>query len=164
MYGERWRVTGRRWGGRKFLPPGSCLGVPSIGAWPADIGWAREECLLTFVDGAAWTSLFEGFCPLPLNTGFPSAQSISFSAYICRPRKWCNIVSLTLNNYIASSIGHSQLSYSSSFSSTFAFATSTYDLPGSRERRLTFDPAGATYNQKTTADLRNLRPTVFLLE
>ena len=40
---------------------------------------------------AAKTSLFDGFWPLPVNTGLPSAKSISCSAYCPIPRKQCDI-------------------------------------------------------------------------
>ena len=37
---------------------------------------------------AAKTSLFDGFWPLPVNTGLPSARSINCSPYRPTPRKW----------------------------------------------------------------------------
>ena len=39
---------------------------------------------------AAQTSLLDGFLPLPVNTGRPSARSINCSAYCPMPRKWCD--------------------------------------------------------------------------
>ena len=39
---------------------------------------------------AAETSLLDGFLPLPVNTGRPSARSINCSAYCPMPRKWCD--------------------------------------------------------------------------
>ena len=52
----------------------------------------HEHCL--FVEGEKndpcrhfWTSLFEGFCPLPVRAGRSSARSISCSAYCSIPQK-----------------------------------------------------------------------------
>ena len=39
---------------------------------------------------AAKTSLLDGFWPLPVNAGRPSARSINRSAYCPMPRKWCD--------------------------------------------------------------------------
>lgn len=38
----------------------------------------------------AKTSLLDGFWPLPVNTGRPSAKSISWLAYWRMPLEWCN--------------------------------------------------------------------------
>ena len=51
--------------------------------------WKKDPCRHLLIDAiAAKTSLFEGFWPLPVNAGRPSARSISCSAYCRTPRKW----------------------------------------------------------------------------
>ena len=51
--------------------------------------WKKDPCRHLLIEAiAAKTSLFEGFWPLPVNAGFPSARSINCSAYCPTPRKW----------------------------------------------------------------------------
>ena len=55
-------------------------------------GLKKDLCLHFFMEAIAFrTSLFVGFCPLPVNAGRSSARSINFSAYCSRPRKWCDV-------------------------------------------------------------------------
>ena len=56
------------------------VGLPAV---KNDPRWHRLIAAI-----AANTSLLEGFWPLPVNTGFPSARSISCSEYWPTPRKW----------------------------------------------------------------------------
>ena len=51
-------------------------------------GLKREPCRHFLIEAiAAKTSLFDGFWPLPVNAGCPSARSINCSAYCLVPRK-----------------------------------------------------------------------------
>ena len=52
-------------------------------------GWKNAPCRHFLIAAiAANASRFDGFCPLPVNAGRPSARSINCSAYCPRPRKW----------------------------------------------------------------------------
>ena len=52
----------------------------------------NDPCRHLLIDAiAANTSLLDGFWPLPVNAGRPSARSINCSAYFPTPRKWCDL-------------------------------------------------------------------------
>ena len=52
-------------------------------------GLKKDPCLHLLMEAiAAKTSLLEGFWPLPVNAGRPSARSINLSAYCPMPWKW----------------------------------------------------------------------------
>ena len=52
-------------------------------------GLKKDPCLHLLIEAiAAKTSLLEGFWPLPVNAGRPSARSINLSAYCPMPWKW----------------------------------------------------------------------------